>query len=69
MFRLFKAIKDAKISIRKAFQIIDSDGSNEVNKGEMTSAFRRIGIDASSATIDYIFRVCDTDNSGSINCN
>jgi hypothetical protein len=28
LYRLFKAIKQANINIRKAFQIIDKDGSN-----------------------------------------
>ena len=28
LFRLFKAIKQANISVKKAFQIIDIDGSN-----------------------------------------
>jgi hypothetical protein len=30
--RLFKAIKHAKLTIRKAFQIIDMDGSNSISK-------------------------------------
>ncbi len=34
----------------------------------MDTAFRKIGIDTSAATIDYIFKLCDTDNSGNINC-
>lgn len=28
IFKVFKAIKQAKISIRRAFQMIDMDGSN-----------------------------------------
>jgi Ca2+-binding EF-hand superfamily protein len=69
MYRLFKAIKQANISVRKAFQIIDMDGSNQVSKTEMESAFRKIGIDISTSTIDYIFKLCDDDMNGTINCN
>jgi len=68
LFRLFKAIKQANISVRKAFQMIDVDGSNEVTKPEMESAFRKLGIDISASTIDYIFKLCDDDMSGSISC-
>jgi hypothetical protein len=32
LYRLFKAIKQANISIKKAFQIIDMDGSNAITK-------------------------------------
>jgi len=69
LYRLFKAIKQANISIRKAFQIIDMDGSNEVSKTEMETAFRKIGIDITMNTIDYIFKMCDDDMSGTISCN
>ena len=68
LYRLFKAIKQANINIRKAFQIIDKDGSNQVSKTEMETAFRTIGIDTSSSTIDYIFKITDRDTSGSISC-
>ncbi len=64
----FKAIKLANISIRKAFQIIDKDGSNEISKSEMEKAFRELGIDYDSRTIDAIFRAIDTDNSKTITC-
>lgn len=68
LYRLFKAIKQANVTVRKAFQMIDMDGSNEVSKTEMESAFRKIGIETSASTIDYIFKMCDTDLSGSISC-
>jgi hypothetical protein len=68
LYRLFKAIKQANITVRKAFQIIDMDGSNEVSKTEMDSAFRKIGIDITPSTIDWIFKMCDDDNSGTISC-
>lgn len=66
LYRLFKAIKQANITVRKAFQIIDMDGSNEVSKTEMENAFRRIGIDVTPSALDYIFKMCDTNNSGTI---
>lgn len=69
LYRLFKAIKQANINIRKAFQIIDMDGSNSVSKSEMETAFRKIGIDISITTIDYIFKLCDDDQNGTISCN
>ena len=69
LYRLFKAIKQANVTVRKAFQMIDMDGSNEVSKTEMETAFRKIGIDCSAATIDYIFKMCDTDMSGTISSN
>jgi Ca2+-binding EF-hand superfamily protein len=68
LYRLFKAIKQANVSVRKAFQIIDKDGSNSVSKSEMETAFRNIGIDISMTTVDYIFKVCDDDQNGTINC-
>ena len=42
------------------------DGSNSVSKSEMETAFRKIGIDISMHTIDYIFKMCDDDQSGKI---
>lgn len=48
--------------------MIDADGSNEVSKPEMESAFRKLGIDISASTIDYIFKLCDDDMSGTISC-
>lgn len=69
MYKLFKAIKQANITIRKAFQIIDMDGSNQISKSEMESALRKIGIEVSMSTIDYMFKVCDHDMSGTISCN
>lgn len=56
------------MTVRKAFQIIDMDGSNSVSKSEMETAFRKIGIDISMNTIDYIFKVCDEDQNGTISC-
>ena len=68
LYSLFRAIKKANITVRKAFQIIDMDGSNEISKTEMESAFRKIGIDISAQTVDFIFKMCDDDMSGSISC-
>lgn len=48
--------------------MIDADGSNEVSKPEMESAFRKLGIDISASTIDYIFKLCDDDMGGTISC-
>ncbi len=69
LYRLFKAIKQANITVRKAFKIIDKDGSNEVSKTEMQSAFRNIGIDVSANTIEYIFKMCNQTKNGTIGCN
>lgn len=44
IYLFFKAIKQANISIKKAFQIVDMDGSNSITKSEMETAFRKIGI-------------------------
>jgi hypothetical protein len=35
----------------------------------METAFRKIGIDITMNTIDYIFKLTDTDMSGTISCN
>ncbi len=35
----------------------------------METAFRKIGIDVSANTVDYIFKICDNDMNGTINCN
>ena len=56
------------MTVKKAFQIIDMDGSNSVSKSEMETAFRKIGIDISMNTIDYIYKVCDDDQNGMISC-
>ena len=68
IYRLYRAIRQAGITIRKAFQIIDVDSSNEVSKTEMQRAFQTLGIDITTHTIDYIFKMCDTDMSGQISC-
>lgn len=34
----------------------------------METAFRKIGIDITMNTIDYIFKMCDDDLSGTISC-
>lgn len=34
----------------------------------MESAFRKIGIDISAQTVDFIFKMCDDDMSGTISC-
>ena len=64
----FKAIKQANISIKKAFQIVDMDGSNSITKSEMETAFRKIGIECDSHTVDAIFRMSDGDLDGRITC-
>jgi len=35
----------------------------------MESALRKIGIEISMHTIDYMFKLCDEDLSGTISCN
>lgn len=35
----------------------------------MENAFRKIGIDITPSTLDYIFKMCDTDGSGTISSN
>lgn len=35
----------------------------------METTFRTIGIDISMNTVDYIFKLCDDDQNGTINCN
>lgn len=44
------------------------DGSNAISKPEMETAFKKIGIDITMQTIDYIFKICDDDQNGTINC-
>ena len=68
LYLFFKAIKKANLSIKKAFQIVDVDGSNEITKSEMETAFRKLGIDCDSFTIDAIFRMSDGDLDGRISC-
>ena len=68
IYQFFRAIKKANISIKKAFQIIDMDGSNKISKSEMETAFRKIGIDFDTKAIDAIFRISDSDLDGYITC-
>ena len=42
------------------------DGSNQISKTEMETAFRKIGIVHDSKAIDAIFRICDSDLDGYI---
>lgn len=42
------------------------DGSNQISKSEMETAFRKIGIVHDSKAIDAIFRIADTDLDGTI---
>lgn len=44
VLRLFAAIRRSNVSIKKAFEIIDKDGSGEITKPEMSSALSQIGI-------------------------
>ena len=68
IFDFFRAIKRANISIKKAFQIIDMDGSNQISKAEMQTAFNKIGISHDSKAVDAIFRITDSDLDGYITC-
>jgi Ca2+-binding EF-hand superfamily protein len=64
--RLFKAIKQSNISIKRAFQIIDNDKSGEITKAEMQRAFSQIGITTTVETVNYLFKLCDYNNDGNI---
>lgn len=66
IYLFFKAIKQANISIKKAFQIVDMDGSNTVTQSEMETAFRKIGIECDARTIESVFKICDKNMDGSI---
>lgn len=66
MCKLYKAIVDANFTLRKAFDAIDKDGSNTISKGEMESAFLKIGIPITADTVEYIFRLCDGDMDNTI---
>ena len=68
IFRLWKAIKAANISVKKAFQIIDIDSSNSVSKAEFETAMRKIGIEVTSETVEHIFKLADGDLDGKISC-
>jgi Ca2+-binding EF-hand superfamily protein len=67
IYLFFKAITKANITIKKAFQIIDMDGSNSISKTEMETAFKKIGIRCDPYTIDAIFKISDGDFDGKIN--
>lgn len=68
IYMFFKAIKSSNISIKRAFNIVDKDGSGTISKSEMETAFRKIGIECDSKTVDAIFRIADSDMNGNINC-
>ena len=40
MYLFFKGVRSANISIRKAFTMVDKDGSGEISQSEMEKAFR-----------------------------
>ena len=44
------------------------DGSNSITKSEMQTAFKKIGIDCDSHTVDAIFKISDGDLDGKITC-
>ena len=56
------------MTIKKAFRIIDMNGSNKISKNEMETAFRKIGIECDSQTVEGIFRICDQNMDGEISC-
>lgn len=68
IYLFFKSIKNSKISIKNAFQIVDKDGSGYITKSELESAFHQIGIECDSKTIDSIFRLTDFDMDNKLQC-
>ena len=51
------------------FAEIDRDGSNSIDKRELTDALKKLRIDISSRDIDDLFRRFDVDNNGRLNYN
>lgn len=47
---------------------MDKDGSKEISKSEMTTAMSQIGITTTSETINYLFKLCDSDGDDRITC-
>ena len=51
------------------FAEIDNDGSNSIDKRELSDALKKLRIDISSRDIDDLFRRFDVDNNGRLNYN
>merc|ERR1712032_522688 len=52
--------------IRKKFDLIDTDGSGELDEGEMRALFKSMGRPVSKRIIANLMRLSDTDGNGTI---
>ena len=52
--------------MRDVFDLIDKDGSGEIDFGEMQSLMRLVGMDSSEETVKVIMSEVDADGSGEV---
>jgi hypothetical protein len=60
LFTLYRAIQDAGLQPRTAFEIFDTNGDKIISKQDMKEVLIEMKINVSSEVIDYIFKIADT---------
>lgn len=60
LFTLYRAFKDANLSLREAFETFDANGDQIISKEDMREVLKDMKLDVSSEVIDYIFKIADT---------
>lgn len=60
LFALYRAITEAGLSLRSAFNAFDINGDNIISKADMREVLDEMKITYEAAAIDHIFRMADT---------
>ena len=67
LFTLYRAIQDAGLSLRTAFDAFDPNGDNIISKEDMKEVLDEMKINYNKEAVDYIFKVADTSGDNQIN--
>lgn len=60
LFTLYRAIQEAGLTLRSAFEAFDTDADNIISKEDMKEVLNEMKIPHQMEAIDYIFRLADT---------
>jgi len=64
--RMAFEIADRNLTPKQLFRMIDVDGSGVLDRGEMQSGLRAVGVSIKPAELDAIMRTFDSENNGAI---